>query len=148
MEFLTNLWNSPSKYVVIMMAAIMIIYIPAMIIYMSKKKKAASDFMKNHPEAAKVLITGAISGKLVVISVNDDAPNTFYEENKLGFFLLPGENVIEAQYTWTRPGIMHKTVTTTIGPTKVKVTAEPNKKYYISFNKKTEEYSFEESSVS
>ena len=144
MEALENLWSGPGKYVVIFMAIIMIAYVPSMIIYMNKKKKGAAEFLNNHPDASKVLIAGAMKGIITVLTVNGDAPVTFYEENKKGFFLLPGENVVEAQYTWSRPGIMYKTVTTTIGPSKIKLTAEFNKKYYISFDKKEEVYNFEE----
>ena len=139
-----SIWNSPSRYVILLIGAIMVIYIPCMIIYMGKKKRGAAKFAEENPAASKVLIASAINGLLTVLSVNDEKPNTFFESNKKGFFLLPGENVIEAQYSWTRPGVMHKTVTTTVGPNKIKVTAEASKRYQISYDKKAEEYHFEE----
>lgn len=144
MEFLQNIWNSPSKYVIIFIAAIIVIYIPIMIVYMSKKKKRAAEFVQSNPDACKVYITGAAQGQLAVISVNGDVPQTFYEGTRHGFFLLPGESTVEAQYTWTRPGVLHKTVTTTIGPNKFSAYAEKGRTYNISFDKKAEEYTLEE----
>jgi len=142
MDFLTNLWNSPTRYVVIVIAAVIIIYIPFMIAYMNKKKKQADKFLIQHPNAAKVYITGAMRGTLTVLRVNDEAPNTFFEGAKQGFFLLPGESTIEAQYQWTRPGVMHKTVTTTVGPHKIQVTAQAQRKYNIGYDKSKETYDF------
>ncbi|MDR3295023.1 MAG: hypothetical protein LBT26_04210 [Clostridiales Family XIII bacterium] len=142
--FLDNIWNSSSRYVVIAIIVVIIIYIPFMLLYMRKKKRKAEAFLEQHPEAAKVYITGAVKGTLSVLSINDGAPDTFFEGVKQGFFLLPGENVLELSYSWTRPGVLHKTVTTTIGPTKIKVTAETEKSYHISYDKKDETYSFAE----
>ena len=139
-----NIWNSPSRYMVILIAAILVIYFPAMAMYMKRKKANAAQFIEDNPNAAKVFIAGAMSGTLTVLSVNEDAPNHFYEGTKQGFFLLPGENTLEVQYGWTRPGILHKTVTTTVGPNKIQVTAEANKSYHINYDKKEERYTFEE----
>ena len=144
MDFFVNLWNSPSRYVLIVIGVIMIGYIIGMPIFMRRKKKSAEDYLISNPTAVKVFIVGVTKGTLTVISVNDAAPHTFYEQAKQGFFLLPGENTIEAQYSWTRPGLMHKTVTTTIGPNKIKVAAEPQKTYHISYDKSAEQYDFVE----
>jgi hypothetical protein len=111
---------------------------------MNKKKNAAAKFLAEHPTAARVYIKGAAQGALTVISVNNERPVTFIEGMKSGFFLLPGENVLELTYQWTRPGVLHKTVTTTVGPNKIKVTAETEKSYNIGYNKKEETYNFEE----
>ncbi len=144
MEFFNSIWNSPSRYVLILMAVIMVVYVPFMYMYMKKKKAQAADFHAAHPNAAKVYITGVMQGSLTVLSVNDDVPNNFYEGTKQGFFLLPGANVIEVQYTWSKPGIVHKTVTTTVGPNKIKVEAEPYKVYTINYDKSEEQYIFRE----
>ena len=143
-ETLMNVWNSPSKYVLIVMSVFIIVYIPAMIFYMRKKKGEAADFLSANPNAAKVFMKNTMSGRMVTISVNDDAPKTFFEKSKQGIFVLPGENVIEAQYSWTRPGVMYKSVTTTVGPSKVKVAAEANKEYELGYDKKSETFTFEQ----
>jgi hypothetical protein len=142
--YFDNIWNSPSRYVIIVIAAVIIIYIPFMLLYLRKKKNNAAAFLNQHPDAARVYIAGAAAGTLTVLSVGDDRPNTFIEGVKQGFFLLPGENTLEAQYTWSRPGVLHKTVTTTVGPAKIKVTAEAGKSYQLRFDKKEETYSFTE----
>jgi len=140
----STIWNSPSRYVIIVIAVFMILYIPGIIIYLNRKKKAANDFITAHPNAAKVFMQANMSGRLLVTGVDEEPPNTFYEKNKQGFFLIPGEVVVEAQFTWTRPGIMHKTVTTTVGPSKIKVTAEAYKQYTMGYDKKSESFTFEE----
>ena len=61
-----------------------------------------------------------------------------------GFYLLPGQNVLELQYETQRPGILHKWVRTTYDPQKIEVTVEANKKYQISYNKKAQQFLFEE----
>ena len=43
-----------------------------------------------------------------------------------------------------RPGILHKWVRTTYDPQKIEVTVEANKKYQISYNKKAQQFLFEE----
>ena len=136
MDFLANIWNSPSRYMLILIALVIIIYIPAMMVYMKKRKQTAGRFLEDNPSAAKVFIAGRMSGTLTVLSVNDDVPNHFYEGTKQGFFLLPGDNTLEVQYGWTRPGVLYKTVTTTVGPNKIQVAAAANKSYNINYDKK------------
>ena len=143
-EILQNIWNSPSKYVLILIAVVLVFYLPALFVYMRKKKQETADFMESHPEAAEVFIKGVTQGTLTVMSVDDEVPKNFYRKGKNGFFLLPGENVLELHYSWQRPGIMYRTITTTIGPTKIKVYAEAYKKYNISYKKKEKEFVFEE----
>ena len=115
-----------------------------MIIVMKKKKQQAGDFISNHPEAAKVYITGVTKGTLTVFRTNDELPVAFLEGVKHGFLLLPGDNVIHVQYSWTRPGIAYKTVTNTVGPTNIQVNVEAYKSYSIDYDKKAEEYIFKE----
>jgi hypothetical protein len=116
-----------------------------MILRVRKTRGNAQNFLQKHPDAAKIIIKGAASGHFAPLKINDAPPILFNDGMKAAFYLAPGENIIEFQYTWTRPGVMHKTVTTTIGPSKVSVQAEPNKTYYISYDKKEEVCRFEES---
>ena len=145
MEYFNNIWNSNSRYVIIFIAIVLVIYIPFLIMYMRKKKKQATLYREQNPDAAKVYLKGVIQGRIYVISINGSTPNATYDSKiREGYFLNPGENIIETQYTWTRPGVIYRTVTKTIGPTKIKVIAEPAKEYHLSFDKHSEEYSFEE----
>jgi hypothetical protein len=142
--FIDNVWNGGSQPILIIIAAVVIFYIPFMLMYLRKKKINASVFLEKNPDAARVYIVGAASGTLTVLSVGGDVPNTFVEGIKQGFFLLPGESVLDVQYTWSRPGVLHRVVTTTVGPTKIKVTADARKSYDIRYDKKAEEYVFTE----
>ncbi len=143
MDFLKEAWNGPAKYVIIFIAAIIIFYIPGAIIYMNKKKKAAGNYLQQNPTAAKVFMKHG-AGRLSILGVNGTAPHTFYEKSRSGFFLLPGESQVELQFQWTRPGVMYRSVTTTVGPNTIILTAEANKTYTVSYDKKAETYAFVE----
>ena len=144
MEFFIDLWNSPSRYPLIVLLCVLLLYIPGTIIYMQMKTIDSIKYLKKHPDAVKVIIMGTMKGNLTVLSVNNEPPSTFYEEKKLGFFLVPGENIIEVQYSWSRPGLLYKTVSTTVGPNKITVTVKKDKKYHISYKKNTNSYDFSE----
>jgi hypothetical protein len=145
-EFFENMWNSPSRYVIILIGAVIVLYIPFMVLYMKRKKKSASDFLAKNPTAAKAFAqqNALMGGQTAIMSVNGESPVFFMEGIKQGFYLLPGENTIVLQYSWMRPGVLHKTVTSTIGPISAKVTAAANKTYQISYDKKEEICVFEE----
>ena len=144
MEIWANAWNGPSKYIIIVIAVIMIAYIPWSIIYLKKKKKDSQQFLANNPTAAKVFTKSPINASLVILAVNGEKPTTFFEKAKLGVYLLPGDNTLNVQYSSTRPGVMYKTVTTTVGPNDITVTPEPNGVYNISYDTKEETYKFKE----
>lgn len=57
---------------------------------------------------------------------------------------MPGDIVLRVTYSYTRPGVLHKTVTTTWGPAKVNLHLEANKEYALTFDKKEEEFKLEE----
>ena len=69
---------------------------------------------------------------------------TFVEGTKIGLYVLPGRRVIEATFTSSRPGVVHKTVTTSYGPAKVEVQVESRKAYAFSFNEESKSFEFEE----
>ena len=148
MEYFDQILEGPAKYVLIFMVAVVIIYIPIMIVYMKKKKKKATDYLSLHPEAAHVFIIhrkkGFVSDHLAIHTVNDGYPETFIKEGKNGFFLLPGKNKLEVSYSWTRPGVLYKNVTTEVPVSIQTVTVEPGKSYEISYDTKEETYCFEE----
>lgn len=144
-EFLASL--GPAKNYIIYVGGFMILYLIAMIIYMRYKKSKMKNYIEAHPEAAKVFIkTHAQIVKaegLYIHSVDGGKPETFIDGIKTGFYLLPGTHVIESTFTTSRPGVLHKTVTTSYGPSKQEVEVEARKSYNYSFNPDTNEYSFE-----
>ena len=142
-EIFDSIWNGPSRYVVIVIVAFIILYIPVMIYQVKKRKGNAQKFLLEHPNAATVLIKGAVNGSLNVLTVNGERANVFNKGMSAAFYLIPGENVIKFQYTWSRPGVMYKTVTTTVGPVKVTVKAESETTYNFSYDHKAEKATFE-----
>ena len=144
MEYFETIWNGPSRYVLILIAVIIIVYIPYSIIRLKTGKRMAGKFLQEHPDAAKAIIKGAAQGNFMPLSVNNEPPVMISVGAKAAFYLIPGENIIEFQYTWVRPGVMYKSVSTTIGPTKISVQAEAFKTYNISYDKKAETCKFEE----
>ena len=143
-EIFINAWNGPSRYVIIVMGLFILCWIPATIIMQSKRKKKAAHYHSEHPDAAEVMMISGVKGHLTVLTVNGSAPNYFYKGTKLGFYLLPGENVVNVQYTWTRPGVLYRTVTTTVKPCDITLTTLARRRYQLDYSKKKEIYTFEE----
>lgn len=144
MEYINEIWNGPNRYAVIMIVAILVLTVPYIIFMTKRNNGKIKQFLQEHPNAAKAIVKGATSGSFVFLTVNGENPVLGNVGMKTVAYLIPGENVIEFQYTWTRPGVMYKTVTTTIGPNKISVQAEPNKTYNISYDRKAEICNFEE----
>ena len=112
-----------------------------------KMKGTAKKFLEQNPTAGKVFLTtkALITSEAVTIhSVNEEVPVLFTENGKSGFYAIPGDIEVEVSYTYTRPGVMYKTVTKSTDLVKKILTIEPNKSYLLGFNKKQEEFTFEE----
>lgn len=133
-----------NKIVIIFVAVMILVYIPWLMRNMKKVKKTAGDFATKNPTAARVFLKGMITGAITVNSVNGEPPVFFQEGVRTGFFLLPGESVVNLEYSWSRPGVIHKSVTTTVGPENIKLTAQPRKTYHLEYNKNEEQYEFTE----
>jgi hypothetical protein len=107
-----------------------------------------AEYLEKHPGASRVFMKYKnfliVQEAVSVAAVNDEAPVLFTEKTKSGFYVKPGENKVLLGYSHTRPGIMHKTVTTTYGPVERELNIAPHKTYSLSFNRKTEEFVFEE----
>ena len=136
-------------YVVIFLIIVSVVYIPYMKKHMNNRKKTADDFLSAHPDAARVYLKTGMKGMLsseetTIFSVNDQDPVFFYENRTQGVLLLPGKNVIEVAYGQTRPGILHKNVTTQITPSKQELEIEAGKRYRLGFNMDEKSYMFEE----
>jgi len=143
-EIFDNVWNSPSRYVFIIIVAIFVIYIPIFCVYMSRKKKKARTFSAENPNAPKMYLKPG-DGQMFIFEINGTTPNSTMDRmTKQGFFLKIGENEVKVQYSWTRPGLMSRTITTTVGPLVIKVRAEAERVYYIKYDKKQETFEFEE----
>ena len=144
MEAFKEIWNGPARYVIILMAVIIIAYIPIMIIVLNKKKRQANAFLAQNPTAARVVMRATSQGLISVLSVNGEKPNTFIMGTKKGFFLMPGENTVELTFRWVSQGVMHNTITHTVGPEKVVMIAETQKVYDIKYNRDTSNYDLTE----
>lgn len=120
--------------------------------YMQKMLKAKRDqadaFLASHPDAARVYLQtgmkGLTSDATTVIDVDGEAPVHFYEGRKQGILVEPGKRVLNVAYAWTRPGILHKNVTTEVEPSRQEVEVEAKKSYILGFDKKAEAFVFTE----
>lgn len=118
------------------------------IIRMKKLKSSNQNFLQTHPNAAKVYLTARAlitSEAVTVISVDGEAPQSFMEGSKTGFYAIPGSRTVEMQYTYNRPGILHKNVMTTYGPATKELQIESGKTYILGFDRNAESFTFEES---
>jgi len=112
-----------------------------------KMKSDSNNFLKNHPDAAKIYMysrAGITNEEMQILTVDDENPNKFYDGGKWGIYVVPGLSELQVNYSYQRPGVMHKTVTTSTGVVKKAVETEPNKSYMLSFDRKAEQFVFEE----
>lgn len=127
-------------------AVAIIFQMVAVYIHNNSKKK----FESENPDASIMLIKDkqfhplGFTETLNCLSINGEARPMIGEGFSRGFYLLPGQNVLELQYETQRPGILHKWVRTTYDPQKIEVNVEANKKYQISYSKKVQQFQFEE----
>jgi len=114
---------------------------------MKKMKASNQDFIAAHPEAVKIFLTTKAlitSEAVTVYSVDDEAPQSFIENGKSGLYVIPGSRIVEMAYTYSRPGIVHKNVTQTIGPEKKELLVENGKEYLLGFDRENESFIFKE----
>lgn len=146
MEFLKNLGISTTYIYVV--GGFMAFYLIAMILYMRYKKNQGKNWEAQNPHGSKIYIKSKSivvkTDGIYIHSVDGEKPLTFVEGTKTGLYVLPGKHVIEATFTSSRPGIVHKTVTTSYGPLKVEVHIESRKAYGLSFNEDSQGFEFEE----
>ena len=100
----------------------------------------------NFGEVKIYLTTGfnAITSKTLSgrILSPDAYPTIAYEGTKSVIYALPGTVDVELTYSYTRPGVLHKNVTTTWGPTKLSLEVEKGKTYSLAFDKDEETFKF------
>lgn len=134
---------------------IMFYYIAAVIILgvggtlLSKyfTNKSASKFLEENPGASKLFTKnksiGITSQSIEILKVDDNEKSFsgFVEGMNYGIYLKPGNRELTVRAISTRPGILHKRVTTVWGPMKINVNIEPEKRYELRFDKKEEQFS-------
>jgi hypothetical protein len=139
-EFLTENWYIPLVF------AACIIY--TIILWIVARKKSLG-YAKKYPNAVRVYLTGkgnrATIEPVTVHAVDGGKKkNTFTDGLKTGFYLLPGTHTVDMEYSYTRPGILHKTVTKSTGVVHRELCVEENKTYMLRFDRKEKEFVFEE----
>jgi len=113
----------------------------------TKNKKDKANFLENHPNAAKIFYsskTSITSEVLNIYTINGTKPVMFTEKMKPGFYAIPGEVTLNVSFTYTRPGIMYKSVSETIGPIDIEVDVKANREYILTYDRKKEEFIFTE----
>ncbi|MDY5731176.1 MAG: hypothetical protein SPL05_06565 [Eubacteriales bacterium] len=127
-------------YVVI---GVFVLSIGYAVLYIKMNKKALTKWLAAHPNAVKIELfsgNGFITQKQLYARVISGEAAIFTEKTKYIICADPGDIVLEVTYTYTRPGVLYKNVTTTWGPAKVELNVERGKDYLLSFDKKEEQF--------
>ncbi len=135
-----------TKQILLIFGGIMIVYIIGYTIFLKKKKGDINKWLENNPGAVKVFLetkSNLVKNNTIqILSVDGKDPVLFYEATKVGFYLLPGTHVVESVFSSTRPGVLHRNVTTTYSPVKNELTVERDKTYTYTFDAKEQTYEF------
>ncbi len=144
-----EMWNNfdpAMKQVLIVFAIIMPIYLVGMNLYLKKKRGNAVKWLEQHPDAAKIFLETKSNliknNTLNIIAVDDADPVIFYENGKSGFYMTAGTHIVTSSFSSSRPGVLHRNVTTTYAPTKQELVVENNKTYTYTFDVKEKTYQF------
>ena len=127
-------------------AAVIIVGIGGTLLSKYFTNKNSNKFLQENPGASKLFTKnksiGITSQTIEILKVDDnESSSVFVEGMKYGMYLKPGNRELTVRATSTRPGILHKRVTTVWGPMKINVNIEPEKRYELRFDKKTEQFS-------
>lgn len=136
-----------NMYPIIAIVAVSVISIIISVMRMRKIKSTGKDFLAQHPDAAKVYLTvkALITTEAVTVySVNGEAPQHFMESGKTGFYVVPGKCDVEMSYTYSRPGVIHKSVTTSTDVVTKVLETKPHGSYILGFDRKEEVFTFKE----
>lgn len=130
-------------------AAVIIVGIGGTLLSKYFTNKNANKFLQENPGASKLFTKnksiGITSQTIEILKVDDnESSSVFVEGMKYGIYLKPGNRELTVRATSTRPGILHKRVTTVWGPMKINVNIEPDKTYELRFDKKEEQFSIHE----
>ncbi|MCE3020161.1 hypothetical protein [Parvimonas micra] len=127
--------------------AVLIVYVIGIVIWMKKRKQGYEKWLSDHPDAVKIyLVTSfnafsnnSLAGRILS---SNAYPKIAYEGTKSVIYALPGTVDVELAYSYTRPGLVHKNVTKTWGPTKLSLEVEKGKTYELTFDKDEETFKF------
>ena len=130
-------------------AAVIIVGIGGTLLSKYFTNKNSNKFLQENPGASKLFTKnksiGITSQTIEILKVDDnESSSIFVEGMKYGIYLKPGNRELTVRATSTRPGILHKRVTTVWGPMKINVNIEPEKTYELRFDKKEEQFSIHE----
>lgn len=130
-------------------AAVIIVGIGGTLLSKYFTNKNSNKFLQENPGASKLFTKnksiGIITQTIEILKVDDnESSSVFVEGMKYGIYLKPGDRELTVRATSTRPGILHKRVTTVWGPMKINVNIEPEKTYELRFDKKEEQFSIHE----
>lgn len=134
-------------YVFLFFVVVCALYIPFALKMIKKKQADSAAYAAANPTASKVYTRVGLGGlfsseRVKVYTLNQAEPPNFYDGMKEGegFFALPGKSVIEVEYASTRPGILHKSVTTRTGAVKQEIDVEASKRYRLGYNPDAEHF--------
>lgn len=137
----------PKEYIIFLIAFAALGLVVS-VLHLRANRKRVNAVLSEHPDAARVTIKNVnwlfFTRTTTVLSVDGKEYAKFVKGFSVGFYLTPGVHELTVSFSKTRPGILHKQVTTIYDPVKISVTAEAGKEYRIYFNHKTEQYVFEE----
>jgi hypothetical protein len=136
-----------NKYVFTVFGIVIVGTVIFNIIRMGKIKTEGTNFLLEHPGAARVFLSvkALITSEVVTVySVDGEKPVFFSEGVKTGFYAIPGSRHVEMSYTHSRPGVLHKNVITTVGPVKKELIIGTGKSYLLAYDRGEEKFTFEE----
>jgi hypothetical protein len=136
-----------NKYIFIIIGVVFIGSMAFNVIRRKSIKISGIKFFTENPNAVKIFISGKVLtalGTITVHTVDGEMPVFFSEGIKSGFYIIPGNRIVEMSFTGTRPGILYKTVTNTFGPVKKELIVESGKMYELGFDNKAENFTFKE----
>lgn len=119
--------------------AIMIAITIFNIIFLKKGQEADKKFREENPDISTIKFHASshiVSSATTVYTVDEKIPQYSKASFKGYIFIKEGEHILSVGASFTRPGIMYKTVTTNVGPTDIKVKIEKRKDYILKYDKK------------
>lgn len=119
--------------------AIMIAITIFNIIFLKKGQEADKKFREENPDISTIKFYASshiVSSATTVYTVDEKIPQYSKASFKGYIFIEEGEHILSVGASFTRPGIMYKTVTTNVGPTDIKVKIEKRKDYILKYDKK------------
>lgn len=119
--------------------AIMIAITIFNIIFLKKGQEADKKFREENPDISTIKFHASshiVSSTTTIYTVDEKIPQYSKASFKGYIFIEGGEHILSVGASFTRPGIMYKTVTTNVGPTDIKVKIEKRKDYILKYDKK------------